>query len=78
MIERFCEELDCTISHGSNSHPGVSMCHDEDDRDIAFLFFQPDPQLQTLLITLLRLLQICSSLCVPFFLLMHGGRFMPP
>jgi hypothetical protein len=46
MIERFCEELDCTLSHRSNSHPGISMSRDEDDRNIAFLFFQPGLQLR--------------------------------
>src|ERR1700687_2325501 len=46
MIERFCKELDCTLSHRSNSHPGISMSRDEDDRNIAFLFFQPRLQLQ--------------------------------
>jgi len=46
MIERFCEEFDCTLSHRSNSHPGISMSRDEDDRNIAFLFFQFGLQLQ--------------------------------
>src|SRR6202020_2759262 len=40
MIERLCKELDCTLSHRSNSNPGISMSRDEDDRDIAFLFFK--------------------------------------
>src|SRR3984885_6542019 len=47
MIERFCEEFDCTLSHRSNSHPGISMSGDEDDRNIAFLLFKPGLQLQT-------------------------------
>src|SRR5713101_294924 len=46
MIERFCKELDCTLSHRSNSHPGIPMSRDEDDRNSAFLFFQPGLQLQ--------------------------------
>ncbi|MDX6461531.1 MAG: hypothetical protein QOE55_5228 [Acidobacteriaceae bacterium] len=46
MIERFCEELHRTLSHRSNSHPGIAMSRDEDDRNIAFLFFQPGLQLQ--------------------------------
>ena len=47
MIERFCKELDGTASHGLKSHPGVSMSSNKDDRDVAFLFFQPGLQLQT-------------------------------
>src|SRR3984957_5349155 len=47
MIERLCEELDCTLSHRSNSNPGISMSRDEDGRNIAFLFFKPGLQLQT-------------------------------
>jgi hypothetical protein len=39
MIEWFCKELECTFSHRSNSHSGISMSRDEDDRNIAFLFF---------------------------------------
>ena len=31
--------------HRSNSHPGVSMSSNEDDRNIAFVFFQPGLQL---------------------------------
>src|SRR6266436_7095907 len=46
MIERFCKELDCTFSHRTNPHPGISMSRDEDDRNIAVLFFQPGLQLQ--------------------------------
>jgi len=47
MIERFRQELDRTLSHRLNPHPGVSECSNEDDRDIAFLFFQPGLQVQT-------------------------------
>ena len=47
MIERFCKKLDRAPSHGLNTHPGVSMSRDEDDRNIAFLFFQLGLQLQT-------------------------------
>src|ERR1700728_389261 len=46
MIEWFCKELDGTLSHRSNSHPGISMSRDEDDRNIAFLLFKPGLQLQ--------------------------------
>src|SRR5580704_16386898 len=46
MIEWFCKELDCTISHRLNPHPGISVSRDEDDRNIAFLLFQPGLQLQ--------------------------------
>src|SRR5580704_18042571 len=47
VIERFGEELDRALSHRSNSHSRISMSRDEDDRNIAFLFFQPGLQLQT-------------------------------
>src|SRR5579862_721732 len=47
VIERFREELDCTLSHGLNPHLGISMSRDEDDRDIALFFFQLALQLQT-------------------------------
>src|SRR5580704_13906903 len=47
MIERFCKKLNCAPSHGLNTHPGVSMSRDEDDRSIAFLFSQLGLQLQT-------------------------------
>ncbi len=36
MIERFCKELDCALSHRLNPHPGVSVSGNEDDRDVAF------------------------------------------
>jgi hypothetical protein len=45
MIKWFREELDRTLSHCSNPHPSVSMGSDEDDRNVAFLFFQPGLQL---------------------------------
>jgi hypothetical protein len=45
MIKWFREELDRTLSHYSNPHPSVSMGSDEDDRNVAFLFFQPGLQL---------------------------------
>src|SRR6266568_4373940 len=47
MIEWFRKKLDGTLSHCLNPHPGVSMSSNEDDRNIAFLFFQPGLQLQT-------------------------------
>jgi hypothetical protein len=47
MIKRFRKELDCTLSHRSNPHPGVSVSSNEDDRDIASLLFQPGRQVQT-------------------------------
>ena len=47
MIERFRKELDRTLSHCLNPHAGISMSRNEDDRDIAFLIFQPSLQLQT-------------------------------
>jgi hypothetical protein len=47
MIERFCKELYRTLSHRLNPHPGISVSSNEDDRDIASLFFQPGLQLQT-------------------------------
>jgi hypothetical protein len=47
MIVRFRQELDRTLSHRLNPHPGVSESSDEDDRDIALLFFQPGLQVQT-------------------------------
>jgi hypothetical protein len=47
LIERFCKELDCTLSHRLNPHPGISVSSNEDDRDIAFLILQPGLQLQT-------------------------------
>jgi hypothetical protein len=47
MIERLCEELNCTLSHRSNSHPGISMSRDEDDRNITSHLFEPGLQLQT-------------------------------
>src|ERR1700727_849490 len=47
MIERFCKELDRALSHGLNPCSGVSVSSNEDDRDIAFLIFQPGLQLQT-------------------------------
>ena len=47
MIERFCKELDCTLSHGLNPHPGISVSGNKDDGNVAFLLFQPGLQLQT-------------------------------
>ena len=47
MIERFCKELDRALSHRLNPHPGISVSSNEDDRDIAFLIFQPGLQFQT-------------------------------
>jgi hypothetical protein len=47
MIEGFREEFECTFSDRANSHSGISTSCDEDDRNIAFLFFQPGLQLQT-------------------------------
>jgi hypothetical protein len=47
MIERFCKELDRALSHRLNPHPGISISSNEDDRDIAFLIFQPGLQFQT-------------------------------
>src|ERR1700686_3895512 len=47
MIEWFCKELDRTLSHRLNPHPGIPVSRDEDDRNIAFLLFQPGLQLQT-------------------------------
>jgi len=47
MIERFCKKLDCTPSHGLNTHPGISMSGNKNDRNITFFFFQPGLQLQT-------------------------------
>src|ERR1700757_2873596 len=47
MIERFRKELDRALSHRLNPHPGISVSSDEDDRDIAFLIFQPGLQFQT-------------------------------
>jgi hypothetical protein len=41
IIERFREELDRTLSHRLNPHPGISVGTNEDDWDIAFLFFKP-------------------------------------
>src|ERR1700683_1909333 len=47
MVEWFCKKLDCTPSHGLDTHPGVSMGSNEDDRNVAFLFFQSALQLKT-------------------------------
>src|SRR5258708_1701171 len=47
MIEWFCKELNCTLSQRLNPHPGIPVGRDEDDRNIAFLLFQPGLQLQT-------------------------------
>src|SRR5713226_1056889 len=47
MIEWFRKKLDGTLSHCLNPHPGISMASNEDDRNIAFLFFQLGLQLQT-------------------------------
>jgi hypothetical protein len=47
MIERFRKELDRTLSHGLNPHPGISLSSNEDDRDIAFRIFKPGLQFQT-------------------------------
>jgi hypothetical protein len=47
MIERFCKELDRALSHRLNPHLGISVSSNEDDRDIAFLIFQPCLQFQT-------------------------------
>ena len=47
MIERFCQELDCTFSHCLDPHSGVSMGSNEDDRNVGFLFLQLGLQLQT-------------------------------
>src|ERR1700729_3024273 len=47
MIERLCQELDCTPSHGLNTHSSVSMSSNKDDGKVAFLFFQLGLQLQT-------------------------------
>ena len=46
MIERFREELDRALSHRLNPRLAISVSSNEDDRDIAFLFFQPGLQLQ--------------------------------
>src|SRR6266436_3041802 len=45
-IERFRKELDRTLSHRLNPHPGISLSSNEDDRDIEFLVFKPGLQLQ--------------------------------
>jgi hypothetical protein len=47
MIQRFCQELDRALPHRLNPHPGVSVSSNEDDREIAFLVFQPGLQVQT-------------------------------
>ncbi len=47
MIERLCEELDRTASHGLNPHPGVAMGGYKDDGNVASLFFQLGLQLET-------------------------------
>ena len=47
MIERFRKELDGTLSHRLNPHPGISVSRNEDNRDVAFLIFQPGLQFQT-------------------------------
>jgi hypothetical protein len=47
MIERFGQELDCSTPHGLNTHAGVSVSGDEDDRHVAILFLQPGLQIQT-------------------------------
>src|ERR1700693_1608098 len=47
MIEWFREKLSGTPSHGLNTHPGISMSSNKDDRNVAFLFFKPGLQLQT-------------------------------
>ena len=47
MIERFGEQLDRALSHRLDPDPGISVSSDEDDRNIAFLIFQPGLQLQT-------------------------------
>jgi len=47
MIEWFRKELDRALSHRLDPHPGISVSSNEDDRDIAFLIFQPGLQLQT-------------------------------
>jgi hypothetical protein len=47
MIERFRQELDRALSHRLNPQTGISVSSNEDDRDIAFLIFQPGLQFQT-------------------------------
>src|SRR5580704_9349879 len=47
MIERFRKELDRALSHRLNPHPGISVSRNEDNRDVAFLTFQPGLQFQT-------------------------------
>src|ERR1700733_92313 len=47
MIERFCKKLDCTASHGLNTHPSVPMSSNKNNGNVAFLFFQLGLQLQT-------------------------------
>src|ERR1700683_2694171 len=47
MIERFCKKLDCTASHGLNTHPSVPMSRNKNNGNVAFLFFQLGLQLQT-------------------------------
>src|SRR5260370_22915978 len=47
MIEWFCKELNCTLSHRLNPHPGIPVGRHEDDRNTAFLSVQPGLQLQT-------------------------------
>jgi len=47
MIQRFRQELDRALPHRLNPHPGVGVSSNEDDREIAFLVFQPGLQVQT-------------------------------
>ena len=46
MIEWFCEELDGTLRHGLISYLGIVKRRYKDDRNIAFISFQPGLQLQ--------------------------------
>src|SRR5260370_2703697 len=48
MIEWFCKELNCTLSHRLNPHPGIPVCLDEHVRNIALLLINPAPHLLTL------------------------------
>ena len=47
MIKRLCKELDGTLPHCLNPHPGIPMRGNKDDWKVASLFFQPALQLQT-------------------------------
>jgi len=47
MIEGFGEELDRTLFHGMSPYLRIVIRSHKDDRNLAFVFFQPSLQLNT-------------------------------